>query len=586
MKDAGIEAKREPEGNTLNLMTTEDLKASLGQYEEGFRAVLQEAAAADVIKRIWNKDASLWKNEQSHQKIIKNSLGWLTVPGEMLTAVVELKSFTESVRATGEFHHAMVCGMGGSSLCPEVLRQTFGRQEGFPELLVLDSTDPDAINNFAHQIDVNKCLFIIASKSGTTTEPNAFHRYWYHEVAKRSEEPGKGFVTITDPGSQMADTAASEGFRRIFLNQPDIGGRYSALSYFGMVPGALMGVDIEKLLRGAQAMGELCKAAPATNPGAVLGSVIAECARAGRDKLTIVTDQKLSTVGLWVEQLIAESTGKEGNGIVPIVGEPLGAVSAYGNDRLFVSISVGEQDGEAKSKLKALEEAGHPIVYRSLGDIYDLGAEFFLWEMATAFAGWRLEINPFDQPNVQESKDATKALLEKYSQEGKLPQPTPLATGGQLSVYGGGEASQPSNSLREVLRAHCATIKPGDYFALLAYVEETPETEEALQAIRVNVRDATGCATTVGYGPRFLHSTGQLHKGGPDSGVFIQITAPDKVDLEVPGAPYTFGVLKQAQALGDFQSLIAHGRRAIQVNLGEDASAGLKELQELIQQVL
>ena len=586
MKDAGIEAKREPEGNTLNLMTTEDLKASLGQYEEGFQTVLQEAAAADVIKRIWNKDASLWKNEQSHQKIIKNSLGWLTVPGEMLTAVVELKSFTESVRATGEFHHAMVCGMGGSSLCPEVLRQTFGRQEGFPELLVLDSTDPDAINNFAHQIDVNKCLFIIASKSGTTTEPNAFHRYWYHEVAKRSEEPGKGFVTITDPGSQMADTAASEGFRRIFLNQPDIGGRYSALSYFGMVPGALMGVDIEKLLRGAQAMGELCKAAPATNPGAVLGSVIAECARAGRDKLTIVTDQKLSTVGLWVEQLIAESTGKEGNGIVPIVGEPLGAVSAYGNDRLFVSISVGEQDGEAKSKLKALEEAGHPIVYRSLGDIYDLGAEFFLWEMATAFAGWRLEINPFDQPNVQESKDATKALLEKYSQEGKLPQPTPLATGGQLSVYGGGEASQPSNSLREVLRAHCATIKPGDYFALLAYVEETPETEEALQAIRVNVRDATGCATTVGYGPRFLHSTGQLHKGGPDSGVFIQITAPDKVDLEVPGAPYTFGVLKQAQALGDFQSLIAHGRRAIQVNLGEDASAGLKELQELIQQVL
>jgi transaldolase/glucose-6-phosphate isomerase len=479
--------------------------------------------------------------------------------------------------------------MGGSSLCPEVLRQTFGRQEAYPELLVLDSTDPDAIDNFRKQTDVDRCLFVIASKSGTTTEPNAFHRYWYNEVGQHNNEPGKSFITITDPGSQMADTAATEGFRRIFLNQPDIGGRYSALSYFGMVPAALMGLDFGKLLRGAETMAQACGARVQANqnPGAVLGAVMSECALAGRDKLTIVTDQKLSTLGLWIEQLIAESTGKEGKGIVPVVGEPLGPVSAYGNDRLFVSISVGAPDDETKSKLKALEAAGHPVVYRSLSEVYDLGVEFFLWEMATAFAGWRLSINPFDQPNVQESKDATKALLDKYARQGKLAEQSPLASDGQLSVYAGDEAgASGTGSVREALRAHCAKIKAGDYIALLAYVEETTEIDAGLQTIRTGLRDATDCATTIGYGPRFLHSTGQLHKGGPDSGVFIQVTAPDKVDLDVPGAPYSFGILKEAQALGDFQSLLAHGRRAIRVDLGDDALAGLRKLQEILAEVL
>jgi transaldolase/glucose-6-phosphate isomerase len=570
-------------------MTGAQLATSLGNYEGRVRAALDEATRLNVIERIWNRDASLWKNEESHQKIIKNSLGWLTVATEMLAVADELRNFVANVRASAEFQDVMVCGMGGSSLCPEVLRQTFGRREGFPELLVLDSTDPDAVNNFGNQIDIGRCLFVIASKSGTTTEPIVFHRYWYSEVAKQSAEPGKSFVTITDPGSQMADTAAAEGFRRIFLNQPDIGGRYSALSYFGMVPAAVMGLDFEKLLRGAETMAEACSARLQVNenPAAVLGAVMAECALAGRDKLTIVTDQKLSALGLWVEQLIAESTGKEGKGIVPVVGEPLGPVSAYGNDRLFVSISVGAQDDETKAKLKALEAAGHPVVYRSLSDVDELGAEFFLWEMATAFAGWRLGINPFDQPNVQESKDATKALLDKYAHEGKLPEQIPLASDGQLSVYAGGEAgASGTGSVREVLRAHCAKIKAGDYVALLAYVEETPEIEAAMQRVRTTARDATGCATTTGYGPRFLHSTGQLHKGGPDSGVFIQMTAPDKVDLEVPGAPYTFGILKQAQALGDFQSLLAHGRRAIRVDLGNDVLSGLQRLQELLGDVL
>ena len=582
MNDAGSEAKRDTDPYLA-------LSVSPGAYAEAVNAALDEASRANVIERIWNKDATLWKSEAAPQKIIANALGWLTVPGEMLSVVDELKSFAETVSASG-FQHAMVCGMGGSSLCPEVLRQTFGRQAGFPELLVLDSTDPDTINNFKEQIDTARCLFVIASKSGTTTEPNAFHRYWYNEVGKNSDTPGDSFVTITDPGSQMADIAAREGFRRIFLNQADIGGRYSALSYFGMVPATLMGMDAARLLRQTQSMVAACGAPSAVNqnPAAMLGAVMAECARAGRDKLTIITDQKLAALGLWVEQLIAESTGKEGKGIVPVVGESLGEVSEYGNDRLFVSISVGPADDETNSRLKALEAAGHPVVYRKLADLYDLGAEFFLWEMATAFAGWRLGINPFDQPNVQESKDATKALLEKYKQAGKFAEQPALASDGQLTVYGGGDAgeSSPTLSVPEALRAHCAKIKPGDYVALLTYLEETPEVEKAVREIRTTVRKATRCATTDGFGPRYLHSTGQLHKGGPDSGVFIEITAPDKVDFQVPEASYTFSVLKDAQALGDFQSLLKHGRRAIRVDLGDDVVTGLRTLHQLINRIL
>src|SRR6185437_385782 len=344
-----------------------------------------------------------------------------------------------------------------------------------------------------------------------------------------------------------------------------------------------------RLLPQTHSMVAACGAqVPVTqNPAAMLGAVMAECARAGRDKLTIVTDQKLAALGLWVEQLIAESTGKEGKGIVPVVGEPLGAVSDYGNDRLFVSISVGPTDDQTNSRLKALEAAGHPVVYRELANIYDLGAEFFLWEMATAFAGWRLGINPFDQPNVQESKDATKALLEKYKQDGKLPEQPALASDGQLTVYGVEEReSSPALSVPEALRAYCANIKPGDYVALLAYIEEAPEVEAVIREIRMSLRKATRCATTNGFGPRFLHSTGQLHKGGPDSGVFIQITAPDKVDFPVPEAPYTFSVLKDAQALGDFQSLLKHGRRAIRVDLGKDVVTGLRTLHQLINRIL
>ncbi|HEV2827220.1 MAG TPA: hypothetical protein VGW76_06410 [Pyrinomonadaceae bacterium] len=591
MKDAASEAKGDTVSNEQSgspaATTSAAMMTSLGEYAAAVSATLTEAHQSKVIERIWSKDSSLWKPEPSHQKIIANSLGWLTVPGEMIEVAEELKTFAESISASG-FRYVMICGMGGSSLCPEVLRQTFGRQKDFPELLVLDSTDPDAINNFKRQIDIGRCLFVIASKSGTTTEPIAFHRYWYKEVAQLHDSPGNAFVTITDPGSQMAETAAAEGFRRIVLNQPDIGGRYSALSYFGMVPAALMGLDVGRLLRQAQSMAERCRATANENAAAILGTVMAECALAGRDKLTIVTDETLSALGLWVEQLVAESTGKEGKGIIPVVGEPLGSASVYNNDRVFVSVSVGTVSEATNAKLKMLEAAGHPVVYRNLTDIYDLGAEFFVWEMATAFAGWRLSINPFDQPNVQESKDATKSLLESFKREGKLAEQEALASDGQLTIYASDNNAAPAAavSIREALRAHLAKIKRGDYVALLAYVEETPETEAALQTIRTIIRDATGCATTVGYGPRFLHSTGQLHKGGPDSGVFIQITAPDKVDFQVPGEEYTFSVLKDAQALGDFQSLQSHGRRAIRVDLGSDVLSGFASVSEIIRELL
>ena len=568
MNDAGNEAKLQSRA------ADSVLSARLGKYAGAVQSALAEADQANIIRRIWDKDASVWKTDPAHQKIIANSLGWLSVASEMYGKTDELKKFADRIRQEG-YQHVMVCGMGGSSLCPEVLRQTFGSSDGFPTLLVLDSTDPDVINNFRNQIDVARCLFVIASKSGSTTEPVAFHRYWYGEVSRVSDSPGDSFIAITDPGTQMASVAEAERFKHIFLNQADIGGRYSALSHFGMVPAALSGIDIDKFLQNAISMAELCKLPDAHNPAAMLGAVMAECALAGRDKLTVIADEKLASVGLWIEQLVAESTGKEGKGIVPIVLEYPGEVSTYGDDRVFVSISIGEPG----KLLKQLEDAGHPIVYRSLGDIDELGAEFFLWEMATAFASWRLAINPFDQPNVQEAKDATKALLDSYNKEGKLKEQPALAQSGELTVYSAGSANA---SFADLVHGHLKKAERGDYIALLAYLEETPEIDAALTTLRTLVRDLTGCAVTVGYGPRYLHSTGQLHKGGPDSGVFVQITAPDHSDFDVPQSSYSFSVLKQAQAQGDLDALLAHGRRVLRIDLGNDVVAGLRDLTEIV----
>ena len=568
MNDAGIEAKLQSRAaKTL-------LTAHLGKYAEAVRSALDEAAEANIIARIWDKDASVWKGDPAHQKIIQNSLGWLTVAGEMTGKITELKGFANRISGEG-YRHVMVCGMGGSSLCPEVLRQTFGSLQSFPTLLVLDSTDPDVIASFKSQIDIARCLFVIASKSGSTTEPVAFHRYWYNEVSRQSDSPGDSFIAITDPGTQMASAAEAESFKHIFLNQQDIGGRYSALSHFGMLPAALMGIAVHQFLQHANAMSEMCRLPVAENPAAILGAVMAECGVAGRDKLTIIADEKLATLGLWIEQLVAESTGKEGKGIVPIVLEPLGDVSSYGNDRLFVSISLG---GASRS-LRELEDAGHPIVYRSLTDINELGAEFFLWEMATAFAGWRMRVNPFDQPNVQEAKDATKALLETYSNEGSLNEQSPLTQSGEMAVYGAGSTG---TSFVDVVRDHLSKAKHGDYIALLAYLEETADIYAALTRLRIALREVTGRAVTVGYGPRYLHSTGQLHKGGPNTGVFIQITSSDHLDFKVPQSSYTFSVLKQAQAQGDFEALLAKGRRALRIDLGNDIVSGLRQLEALV----
>ena len=556
-----------------------------GELAGEMSGAIKQAEDDNVAKRIWRKDASLWKEDEANQKIIKNSLGWLVLPDEMIGVADELIEFSDLIRQR-DYRHVMVCGMGGSSLCPEVLAQTFGPQPGYPELLVLDSTDPDVLAAYENRIEIERCLFVIASKSGTTTEPNVFYKFWYDQLGKRSPNPGENFIAITDPGSLLVERAAELGFQRVFLNQADIGGRYSALSYFGMVPAALMGIDLKKLLDRAKQMAQACAAVmlAAANPAVQLGTFIGECARAGRDKLTLVTDEKIASLGLWIEQLIAESTGKEGKGILPVAGEPLGGPAAYGHDRVFVSVSIGTSSQGIKSKLDALVAAGHPAVYRQLTDLYDLGAEFFLWEFATACAGWRLGINPFDQPNVQESKDATKELLSTFVNQGSLPEQTPLVAENELTIFAEGHTREalPATSVADALRAHLATVKQGDYIALLNYIEETPAIEARLQEIRTLLRDATKCATTTGYGPRFLHSTGQMHKGGPDTGVFFQITAKDEHDFPVPGEPYSFSILKQAQALGDFRSLVAHGRRALRVDLGVDVLAGLQRLHELI----
>jgi glucose-6-phosphate isomerase len=556
-----------------------------GKFTEPVSETLREAETGSLVRRIWRRDASLWKADEGNQKIIKNALGWLAAPDEMIAVADELIEFSDLMRPRG-FKHVMVCGMGGSSLCPEVLAQTFGPQTDHPELLVLDSTDPDVLAAFAERIEIEHCLFIIASKSGTTTEPTVFYKFWYDELSKRSANPGENFVAITDPGSPLVETAEELGFQRTFLNQSDIGGRYSALTYFGLVPAALAGIDVKRLLDRAKEMAQSCAAvmAATANPGLQLGAFIGECARLGRDKVTIVTDKKIASLGLWIEQLIAESTGKEGKGILPVAGEPLGAPSVYGEDRVFVSISVGAISRDTGSKLEALSGAGNPIAYLELADTYDLGAEFFLWEFATAFAGWRIGVNPFDQPNVQEAKDATKELLNTFASRGNLPEQTALVADKTLGVYADGNTREalPTTSIIDALRAHLATAKPGDYIAFLSYFEETLEFDAKLQEIRTYLRDATKCATTIGYGPRFLHSTGQMHKGGPDTGLFFQLTARDKKDFPVPGEPYTFSILKQAQALGDFRALSAHGRRVVRVDLGEDVSAGLQRLHELI----
>ncbi|HEU0176345.1 MAG TPA: bifunctional transaldolase/phosoglucose isomerase, partial [Blastocatellia bacterium] len=563
------------------------MEANLGRYEADVQAIIKRAESEQWTRKICRKDASLWKQEESHQKVIKNSLGWVTVPDQLYEAADELAAFSARIREGG-FKDVALLGMGGSSLCTEVFRRTFGKIPGYPELHVLDSTDPATILGFASEVDLPRTVFVVASKSGTTIEPLMFYKYFINEMRKvKGDHAGENFLAITDPSTLMEAMATGDKFRRIFLNPADIGGRYSALSYFGMVPAALQGLDIKTLLdRAERAMHACAPAVPAAdNPAARLGAIIGSLAAAGRNKLTLSTDPEISSLGLWIEQLVAESTGKEGKGILPVAGEALMSPDAYGDDRLFIHIAVGMIDPEAENRLRAIEAAGHPVVRRVMNDTLDLGEEFYIWEMATAIAGAVLGINPFDQPNVQESKDNTKLLLEDFKRDGHLPEQTLAVEGSGLRVYCDDETIQAlgkNKTVEAFIAAHLKRVKPGDYIAMLDYIRETDENETLIQAVRTHLRDALRVATTTGYGPRFLHSTGQLHKGGDSSGVFIQITADDLKDAPIVGEPFTFGVLKQAQALGDFQSLASRDRRAIRVHLGADIAAGLKTLLEIV----
>jgi transaldolase/glucose-6-phosphate isomerase len=556
------------------------------------KASLEEWRVKGKVRRLWARDASLWTGADE-----ANWLGWLAVTDDQRAHLQHVKALAEDVRSAG-FTHALLLGMGGSSLGPEVMRATFGRLPGFPELRVLDSTDPAQVQAFEKSIDPSRTLFIVASKSGSTLEPNIFKEYFFERArqAVGAAEAGRRFVAITDPASKMQQVAEGDGFRRVFFGVPSIGGRYSVLSDFGMVPSSVMGLDIERLLEGAAQMAHACHACvpPQENPGVVMGTVLGVAARAGRDKVTFITSPGLSAFGAWLEQLLAESTGKEGKGLIPVDSERPGPPAVYGNDRLFVHVRLEPVPDPAQdAAVDALERAGHPVVRIPVADPYDLGGEFFRWEIATAVAGSILGINPFNQPDVEASKIATRRLTSEYEQNGSLPEEKPILRDQGIAVFTDErnaralvKAMGSDRTLAGCLRAHLGRLGAGDYFAVLAYLEMSEAHEKELQTLRHAVRDARRTATCLGFGPRFLHSTGQAYKGGPNSGVFLQVTCDDAVDLPVPGRKYTFGVVKAAQARGDFEVLAERNRRALRVHLGVDVGAGLAALRQAVRRAL
>ena len=553
---------------------------------------LQDWRTGGKVRRLWARDATLWTGADE-----ADWLGWLGITEDQLAHIDHLRSIAEEVKATG-FSHALLLGMGGSSLCPEVIKMTFGKLSGYPELHVLDSTDPAQVKTFEGKVDLAKTIFIVSSKSGSTLEPNIFKQYFFERVKRGADadKPGSRFIAITVPGSKMQQVAESGGFRHVFFGLPSIGGRYSALSNFGMVPSAIMGVDVPKMLDRAEEMVHACASCvpPEDNPGIVLGTILGVLAKNGRDKVTFTNSPEIQGLGAWLEQLLAESTGKEGKGLIPIDREALGPPEVYGRDRLFVYLRLESRpDPSQDAGIDALERAGHPVVRILVADRYDLAQEFFRWEIATAVAGSIIGINPFNQPDVEASKVATRRLTEQYEKTGSLPPETPILHDGGISVFTDKsnaatltEAAGRDRSLSGYLRAHLNRLSPGDYFAILAYLEMNEAHEAQLQAVRHAIRDAKRVATCLGFGPRFLHSTGQAYKGGPNTGVFLQITCDDATDLPVPGQKYTFGVVKAAQARGDFQVLAERKRRALRVHLGSDVRAGLAALQAAISEAL
>ncbi len=556
------------------------------------KATIADWQSGGKMQRLWQRDATLWTGSDE-----ANWLGWLDIVDEQIAQQDQLAKVAKEVQSRG-FQHVLLLGMGGSSLCPEVLRMTFGRTTHFPTLHVLDSTDPGQVKAFEHLIDIPKTLFIVSSKSGSTLEPNIFKQYFFERTKQvvGVTKAGSQFIAITDPGSKMQQVAESDRFLHVFFGRPSIGGRYSALSNFGMVPAAVMGLDTKRFLTRAAEMVRACGpgATVEENSGAVLGIILGAAANAGRDKVTIITSPGISDLGAWLEQLLAESTGKVGKGIIPVDRETLTTPEVYGTDRLFVYVRLETgADANQDAKVAAIEKAGHPVVRITMADIYDLGAEFFRWEIATAVAGSIIGINAFNQPDVEASKIATRELTSAYEKTGSLPAEKPVVEDSGIRLFTDeknaaelAKAAGGDNSLAGYLKAHLARIQTGDYFAVLGYIQMNGEHEESLQTLRHLVRDRKRVATCLGFGPRFLHSTGQAYKGGPNSGVFLQITCDDSVELPVPGQKYTFGVVKAAQARGDFQVLADRGRRALRVHLGSNVKAGLAALQAAVQKTL
>lgn len=556
------------------------------------QASLKEWNEAARVRRLWNHDPSLWTDGDEHRW-----LGWLDITDQQLAHVPLLTNLAGETWRRG-FTHVLLLGMGGSSLSPEVLRMTFGRQAGYPELHVLDSTDPTQIRTVEKRIQIASTLFIVSSKSGSTLEPMILKHYFFERVQRLvgPKAAVRQFIAITDPGSPLQQLAETNGFRHLYFGVPTIGGRYSALSNFGMVPAAVMGLDIPQLLETAEEMVEACfPSVPVEkNPGLILGTTLGVLAKHGRDKVTIVSSPGLASFGAWLEQLLAESTGKAGKGIIPVDRETVGHPAVYGADRVFIYIRL--QAAPEKSQdlaINRLERAGHPIVRIAVGDLYDIGQEFFRWEFATAVAGAIMGLNPFDQPDVEASKLATKELTAQYERTGTLPKESPIFEEGGIKLFADPgyaqllqAAADPTPSLGRYLAAHLDLLATGDYFALLAYLEMDPTHEAELQAIRLRVRDIKHVATCIGFGPRFLHSTGQAYKGGPNTGLFLQITCEDAVDVRVPGQSYTFGLVKAAQARGDFQVLTERGRRLLRVHLGTDVRAGLATLKSVMEQAV
>ncbi len=563
---------------------------------------LNDWRASGKVRRLWQGDASLWTGDDE-----ANWLGWLGITDEQLAGAAKFSDLANEVRSAG-FSDILLLGMGGSSLCPEVLALTFPQTPGFPRLHILDSTDPAQIRSVEKKVNLAKTLFIVSSKSGSTLEPNIYKQYFFERVQQtlgnnggnKKDKAGSHFIAITDPGSKMQQVAERDRFRHIFYGVPSIGGRYSALSNFGMVPAAAMGLDTRKFLERTKEMVEACKPSIPVeqNPGVMLGLIMGTAAKLGRDKITLITSPGIADLGAWLEQLIAESTGKLGKGIIPVDREALGAPEVYGdsrnNDRIFAYLRLETAPDPAQdAKVAAIEKAGQPVVRIEVSDIYSLGQEFFRWEIATAVAGSILGINAFNQPDVEASKIVTKQLTSEYESKGSLPPEKPLLEEAGFKLFTDdknardlSQAVGSDRSLKNYLRAHLARLGAGDYFALLGYVEMNAAHEALLQDLRMTVRDRKRVATCLGFGPRFLHSTGQAYKGGPNSGVFLQITSDDAQDLPVPGQKYTFGVVKAAQARGDFQVLADRKRRALRVHLGSDVKAGLTKLTELVKQIL